>query len=120
MTAKRIKNPKRVSKMISKSKYRAKRTEVDGIMFASGKEARRYVELKALERAGEIVNLELQPSFEIVINEVKICTYKADFKYVKLGALTEVVEDVKGFLTPVYRLKKKLMKAWHGIEIKET
>jgi len=100
-------------------KYRNRKTVVDGVTFDSAKEARRYGELKILQRAGQISGLHLQPSFPIVINGVKTCTYKADFGYInKSGA--SVVEDVKGFKTPIYNLKKRLMKAVHGIEVLET
>lgn len=98
-------------------KYHAKPTEIDGIRFASKKEGRRYQELKLLEMAGEIENLELHPSFKIEVNGEKVCRYIADFRYREKGR--EIVEDAKGVRTPVYILKRKLMKAVHGIEIKE-
>jgi len=100
------------------SKYRNKKTEVDGIVFDSQKEASRYLDLKMLEVLGEIKNLELQPKYEFVLNKQKICTYRADFRYVENGAT--VVEDVKGFKTSMYRLKARMMKAFHGIIVKET
>ena len=101
-----------------KSKYKSVKTEVDGIMFDSKAEARRYQQLKLLVRAGEIQDLEFQPRYEFIINDVKIGFYKADFRYTDNGKL--VVEDVKGMKTPVYNLKKKLMKAIHNIDIFET
>lgn len=100
------------------SKYKNKKTIADGITFDSIKEAKRYQELKLLERAGEIRQLELQPAFKIEHNGVKICTYKGDFAY--FTDKCRVVEDCKGFLTPAYRLKKKLMKAFFNIDIFET
>lgn len=104
-------------------KYRNVKTVVDGITFASAKEARRYGELKLLEKSGRISGLELQPSFRLHVNNCLICTYKADFRYTTdtphVRGLV-VVEDCKGFLTPVYRLKKKLMLAVHGISVVET
>lgn len=100
-------------------KYRNVKTIVDGITFDSAKEARRYGELKLLQRGRQISGLQVQPSFPIVINGVKVCTYKADFGYVdQIGS--PVIEDCKGFKTPVYLLKKKLMLAVYGIEIHET
>lgn len=93
-------------------------TVVDGIRFASKKEARRYGELKLLATAHRIDTLLLQKAFPLVVNGIKIATYKADFSYFEGGG--EVVEDCKGFVTPIYRLKKKLMLACHGIEIKEV
>lgn len=92
--------------------------EVDGYLFASRREAHRYSQLKLLEASGAITDLELQPKFPIIVNGVKVCTYVADFQYNENGA--KVTEDVKGFSTPVYRLKKKLMKAVYDIDILES
>jgi hypothetical protein len=100
------------------SKYRNIKTEVDGIVFDSKAEARRYMELRLLEKANEISDLRLQYPFECKINEKKICTYRADFDYFEGDQW--VVEDVKGFRTQVYKLKKKLVEALHGIEIREV
>lgn len=104
------------------TKYRAIKTEVDGIKFDSKKEAQRYQNLKLLERAGKIQNLKLQSVFPVEISGVKICKYKADFEYEESGQ--RVVEDVKGFRRGVpytlFRLKAKLVKALYGIEIRET
>ena len=55
-----------------------------------------------------------------MVNDQKICKYVADFRYNKVdeyGSLEEVVEDAKGVETAEFKLKKKLMKAVHGIEI---
>ena len=100
-----------------RSKYGAIRTEVDGIKFASKREAKRYGELKLLERAGKIHNLTVQPRFDLVVHGTNICTYVGDFRYLEDGW---IVEDVKGVRTSVYRIKAKLMLACHGIKIKET
>lgn len=105
------------------TKYGAIPTEVDGIRFASRAEARRYGVLRLLEAAGEIADLELQPSFELVVNGVKVATYRADFRYRDVATGETVVEDVKGgraTVTPVYRLKRRLVLALYGIEIKEV
>ena len=101
-----------------RSKYNAVKTTVDGIKFDSKAEARRYSELKLLLKAKTIADLELQPRYDFVVNGVKIGFYKADFRY-KMGNRL-IIEDVKGVKTPVYNLKKKLMKAIHGIDILET
>lgn len=114
---------------ISRSKYHAKKTEVDGIVFDSKKEACRYVELKILEESGLIRNLKRQQKF-VLIPSQKIdgrviereCAYKADFTY---EGLTEngwvfVVEDTKGVRTPDYIIKRKLMLERHGIRILEV
>lgn len=100
--------------MQSYSKYRAKKTEVDGIKFDSKREANRYCELKLLEKANEIRNLELQPRF-LLQDKFKDKTgtthrkieYVADFMYVDKDN-KKIVEDVKGVLTDVYKIKKKM------------
>ena len=97
------------------NKFRAKRTEVDGITFASKAEAARYQTLKLELANGIISDLELQPKFPISVNGYKICTYIADFRY-KLSGRT-VVEDVKGMQTPVFKIKAKLLKAVHNVDI---
>lgn len=103
-----------------RNKYNAIKTTVDGIKFDSKKEANRYLELKVLERIGEISGLELQPKFSFELCDVKICTYRADFKYTTLQG-EEIIEDVKGYKkTPAYNIKKKMMKAFYGIEVFET
>ena len=102
----------------TRSKCGNRRTVVDGIAFDSAAEARRYQELRLLERAGEISGLELQPRYPLEVNEQLVTTYFADFRYLDHGI--EVVEDVKGWRTPVYRLKKKFMKAVYGIEVREV
>lgn len=100
------------------TKYNAKATDVDGIRFASKAEAERYCQLKVLEISQEITLLELQPKYPINIGGKKICTYIGDFRYFTKDGV--VVEDVKGVLTPVYRLKKKLVEAMYpGVTITE-
>ncbi|HEC32774.1 MAG TPA: DUF1064 domain-containing protein [Candidatus Kaiserbacteria bacterium] len=104
------------------NKYHAQKMEVDGVVFHSRKEGRRYIELKLCKHAkgnDKIIELELQPKFPCVVNGKKICTYIADFK-IHYADGRVVVEDVKGALTPVYKLKKKLVEALYGIEIIET
>ena len=101
---------------IARSKYGSRKTKVDGIVFASQKEAKRYGELKLLQRAGQISDLKLQVRFKLV----QTVTYVADFEYHDRLKGSKVVEDVKGYRTPVYKRKKKLMKQQHGIEILET
>jgi hypothetical protein len=102
------------------SKYHNRKTEIDGFLFDSAKEAERYSELRLLERSGEISEFELQPKFHCVVNEKMICSYIADFRYRDMERNVIVVEDVKGMKTPVYRLKKKLVEALHGIKILEV
>ena len=102
------------------SKFGAKKTIVDGITFDSKWESERYGQLKAMERGGIVTDLKLQVKYDIVINDIKICKYIADFVYKEEspdGEIKEIVEDAKGFETPEFKLKKKLMKAVHGIDI---
>ncbi len=117
-----------------RSKYGAVRTTVDGVTFHSAKEARRYGELKLLEKAGQIHGLALQPSFPLGVQPMyprnplpmKIGEYRADFLYCecrrgeKCDRTQVVVEDVKGMKTPLYRWKKKHVEAQYGIRIRET
>jgi hypothetical protein len=104
-------------------KYGAKATTLDGIRFASIAESRRYAELLLLQKAGEIECLELQPRFPIIVKGITVATYIGDFRYRVVkgmrGSLT-VVEDVKGVRTPVYQLKKKLVRALYDIAITEV
>lgn len=93
---------------------------MDGILFSSKKEMKRYQDLKLLFVYGKIGSLELQPRFKLEVNGQLICTYVADFRYADLFSMKVVIEDAKGFKTPAYRLKKKLMKAIHNIEIQEV
>lgn len=100
------------------SKYKAKRTEVDGIKFASQKEARRYLQLKALEKDGCISDLRMQVPYILIPKSKygRAVKYIADFVYTIAGET--IIEDVKGVLTPVYKLKKRMM-AEKGLEVKE-
>lgn len=101
------------------SKYRAKKTVVDGKKFDSKKEADRYKELKLLLQAGKITELRCQITFPLTAHGIKICSYRSDFVYKINGKMH--VEDVKGFRTPIYKLKKKLFEAnypWLKIEEK--
>jgi hypothetical protein len=106
--------------MFSPSKYKAVKTTVDGIVFDSKKEAKRYQELKILQKAGIISGLRLQPEYEVSLMGQKICKYRGDFWYVDTKTEGAVIEDVKGMKTPVYRLKKKLVEAYYGIKIIEV
>ena len=101
----RIKYPKR-------HKYNAKKVVINGIEFDSKKEAKRYLELKILEKAGKIKDLQFQPVFllqEGFKRKIthRAITYRADFEYVDEKG-NRVVEDVKGVKTPVFKIKKKL------------
>jgi hypothetical protein len=109
-----------------KHKYNAKPCEVNGIKYRSQKEMKRHQDLLLMERAGEIADLKREVKFEIApplkLDEkitTKPIVYIADFTYLdKQGKL--ITEDTKGFRTPVYRLKKRLMKLFLNIDILET
>lgn len=101
-------------------KYGNTPTVVDGIRFASKKEAKRYGELKLLEKVGEIADLELQPKFPLVVNGVKVCTYIGDFRYRNVRQDQVIVEDAKGVRTDVFIIKSKLTKAVHGVDVVEV
>lgn len=108
------------------SKYNSKKTVVDGQKFDSKKEARRYQELLLLEKAGEIQNLSRQVKFVLIPSQrdengkvvERECSYKADFTYEE--GIKTVVEDVKGYRTKEYIIKRKLMLYQYGIRIREV
>lgn len=110
-----------------KNKYRNKKTIIDGIKFASAKEAMRYCELKQLEKVGVIQSLRLQPRYllqeKYTINgrTERSISYVADFEYWDNEKQKLVVEDVKSpaTKTQVYKIKKKLFEKKYGIEITE-
>lgn len=113
----------------SKNKYHNVKWEIDGEKFDSQKEARRYTELKLLERVGQIKNLRRQVPFELIPNQYdenkklieRKTSYIADFVYEEGGQL--IVEDVKGLKQgPAYSLftlKRKMMLYFHGIKVRE-
>jgi len=101
------------------TKYHARKVVIDGFTFDSQAEGRRYSELLLLCKAGEIRGLETHPRFPLVVNSMRIGDYFADFTYLDQGG-ARIFEDVKGVKTPVYRLKRKLIKALYGIDILEV
>ena len=96
------------------NKYKNKKVAVDGIEFDSKREAKRYGQLKLLEKAKLIKELELQKTFELQPSFKKngktyrSITYKADFYYYDNHLERYVVEDTKGFKTETYKIKKKM------------
>jgi hypothetical protein len=118
------------------SKYHAKKTIVDGEIFDSKKESRRWQELKLLEQVGEITDLKRQVLFELIPAQrepdavgphggkkrgkvlERPITYVADFVYRQNGE--QIVEDVKGMKTQSYIIKRKLMLYRYGIRILES
>ena len=122
-----------------RSKFGNRKVTVDGIRFDSRKEAKFYLFLKEAEKKGDISDLRLQVPYELIpaIYEdqvihlktkdkiVKRCVqkavhYVADFVYIETLNNIEVVVDTKGFKTPEYKLKKKMMRAFKGIDIIEV
>jgi len=136
--------------MTTKSKYRNKFTEYDGKLFHSKREARRYADLKVMEKAGLIRNLELQKRYFFVLGGLSASdrnyqkplkytlyvnsrnkltkgrnvAYIADFVYERLHPnkthYEVVVEDCKGFKNDMYKLKKALMKWFYDIDVYES
>lgn len=107
------------------NKFRAKKTIIDGINFASRAEAARYVQLNLLQKAGEIRGLILQQKFLLTPRRLRddltwerASHYIADFSYIDKNNKI-IVEDVKGFLTKDYILKRKMMLHIHNIAITE-
>ena len=111
----------------SKSKYGNKKTKIGQLTFDSKKEARRYLVLQDLEKRGLIHDLRTQVRFKFPINgellryvdSNRAITYVADFTYFS-GQDELTVEDVKGFKTRDYLIKKALMMSVHGVVVKET
>lgn len=108
------------------NKYGNKKIVLDGVEFDSQLESNRYLELKLLERAGEIkdlrrqVNFELQTSYTKNNKIIKPIYYVADFVYYDVRKGKKIVEDTKGFKTEVYRLKKKIFEyKYPDLEITE-
>ena len=112
--------------MLRSNVIQAKRTTVDGIVFDSKKEADRYLVLKQMQKDGIISDLKLQPEYLLLPKQVdangrcleRSLSYRADFSYIKDGET--IVEDVKGFKFPEYRIKRKLMLYFHNIRVHET
>lgn len=135
-------------RMAIENKLNAKKVEFDGQMFDSKKEARRWAELKLLERSGQISDLQRQVSFELIPSQYedvptgefykrgekkgqpkykRVCieksvVYVADFVYTENGK--QIVEDTKGCTDGItynyFVLKRKLMLYIHGIRVKEV
>lgn len=109
---------------MSPNKYYAHKTMTpDGIVHDSKKEAGRWQELKIMERAGLISELQRQIRYELIPKQPGeiACYYVADFVYRDNKSGETVVEDVKSDATrtPEYVIKRKLMLYMHGIRIRE-
>lgn len=111
----------------SRNKYSNRKVELEGHVFDSQKEARRYAELKLLEQAKEISGLRRQVKYELIPEQrdesgkliERAVNYFADFVYYDARNKETVVEDTKGFKTKEYVLKRKLMLYVHGIKVRE-
>jgi hypothetical protein len=94
---------------------------VDGILFASKREAKRYAELRLLEKQGEIQDLRLQPTWAVEIAGKHFCDFSADFLYInKKGVYT--IEEVKSSGSrkdTAYKLRRKAAELSHNITITE-
>jgi hypothetical protein len=105
------------------NKYHAIKTTVNGVTFDSKREARRYQDLVLMQRAGLISDLVFDKKelrFDLTVNGKKVGRYSADFIYMENGQ--RIVEDVKSpaSRTEAYMLRKRLMEAIHGINIREV
>ena len=109
-----------VAAPVKKSKYGNKKTEVEGIVFDSVKEAKYYKTLLLLKKAGKIGLLELQVPYELNEGGTHSLKYVADFVYVDSETGKKVVVDVKGMRTREFIKKRRLMLKMHGIKIKEV
>lgn len=105
-------------------KYRNKKIDTAEGRFDSEKEYSRWVDLKWMQRAGQITDLQRQVTFELLPSQridgkvvERPVKYIADFVYMQNGE--KVVEDVKGLKLPEYVLKRKLMLYIHNLRIKE-
>lgn len=103
-----------------RSKFNAVKVEHDGETFDSKRELKRWLELKLLERAGEIHGLERQVRIPLhALGGGTVGHYVADFRFIQPGKGV-VVMDAKGMRTPLYAWKARHFKAEYGVEIVET
>lgn len=108
------------------NKYSAERITVQGITFDSKKEAKRFGELRLLQRAGAITDLQYQVPIPLMGRDGPLkgisgraLTYRADFTYLDIATGQTVIEDAKGFQVKEYKLKRSILAA-QGIEIVEV
>lgn len=105
------------------SKYNATPTRCrQGVMHHSGMESRRCDELHLMQDGKLIAELEAhpQPRLHLVVNDVHVCDYMPDFRYLDAETGEQVVEDVKGHATAEYKIKARLVRALFGVEIREV
>lgn len=119
---------KRPGSLPKRPKYGNKKVEIDGQHFDSQAEAARWIELNRLQQRGKITDLRRQVTFELVpsvrffgsTRATPALRYVADFSYTLAATGKPVIEDTKGVLTRVYKIKRHLMKALFNIDILET
>ena len=112
----------------TESKFHAKKIEWNGEKFDSKKEFTRYQELLLLQRAGKISRLERQVKIILLPPQrdekgkviERAVTYIADFVYFDIEQDKTIVEDTKGYKTPEYILKRKMMLYLNHIRIHEV
>ena len=117
MTAEEFRAIQKADQSERPSKYRNRKTVVDGIKFDSKREAQFYSSLKQLECAGQVSQIELQKRYPLAVNGETVCTYLADFAFHDAIQNRYRVVDVKGVVTKDFSIKRKLMRAIHGIEV---
>lgn len=100
-----------------KNKYNNLLTEFNGVKYHSRLEARYAALLSLREKAKEVEGVKRQERFPLEVNGQKIGTYIADFSFFDKVKKVNRVVDVKGVETDVFKMKKKLMKAVHGIDV---
>ena len=95
---------------------------LDGVVFDSKKEASRYAELKLLQRAGQISELQLQPSWVVEINGQRLCRYSCDFSYLdkERGFVLEEVKSSGSVKDAAYKLRRRAAELAYGIKIVEV
>lgn len=106
-----------IFKIEHRSKYGARKCKIDGYTFDSAKESREYMNLKIRQMAHEIRDLEIHPTYPIIINDKLVCNVELDFRYYDNREKKLRHIDVKGFPTDLSKLKKKLLEAVTGIEV---
>ncbi len=106
-----------------RGKYNASGERVNGVWMASASQAERYRQLLKMEQDGLIANLKTEVPYHLTVNNRKITTYRLDFLYDEINdrgqEMRRIYEEVKGFVTPQYRITKKLFEAIHQVEISE-
>ena len=105
---------------MKRPKYGNRKIIVDGLRFDSQREAGRWRALQRLVKSGDISDLQRQVTFRMIVNGIRITTYRCDFQYIDNATGELVVEDAKGMPDRRWPMVKKLMKACHGIDIKEV